>query len=124
MRSIEQDFAQNLMYRGLDLHTYLETSGYKDEDEWREKEVRPAAVRRTQAGLVLSELTNLEKINATDAEINEHIEVHKKQYANNPQVLKQFEDEQVRRDIANHFIAEKTIARLVELNGGTLPEHN
>lgn len=124
MRSIEQDFSQNLMYRGLDLHTYLETSGYKDEDEWREKEVRPAAVHRTQAGLVLSELTNLEKIDATDAEINEHIEVHKKQYANNPQVLKQFEDKQVQRDIANHYIAEKTIARLVELNGGSLPEHN
>lgn len=120
MRSIEQDFAQNLMYRGLDLTTYLEANGFKDENEWREKEVREAALRRTQAGLLLAELTSAEKIDATDAEIDEHVEVHKAQYANNPEALKQFEAPEVRRDIANHFITEKTIERLVELNGGKL----
>jgi trigger factor len=121
MRSIEQDFGQNLMYRGLDLPTYLEANGIKDEDEWREKEVRPAALRRTQAGLVLAELSKAEKIDATDEEIDEHVEVHKRQYANSPEALKQFETPEVRRDIANHYITEKTIQRLVELNGGTLP---
>ncbi len=124
MRSIEQDFAQNLMYRGLDLTTYLEANGFKDEDEWREKEVRPTAVKRTQAGLALNELSKLENITATDAEVDEHVEVHKRQYANNPEVLKQFETESVRRDIENHYITEKTIARLVELNGGTATPHN
>ena len=120
MRSIEQDFSQNLMYRGLDLKTYLEANGFKDEGEWRENEVKPAAIRRTQAGLVLAELTNVEGITATDAEIDEHVEVHKQQYANNPDALKQFETEEVRRDIGNHFITEKTIERLIELNGGKL----
>ncbi len=119
MRSIEQDFNQNLMYRGLDLATYLESNGYKDEDTWRESELKPAAVRRVQAGLVLNELSKAEKITATDKEIDEHVEVHKAQYANNPEVLKQFETPEVRRDIANHYITEKAIARLVELNGGT-----
>lgn len=120
MRSIQQDFAQNLMYRGLDLHTYLEANGFKNEDEWREKEVRPAAIRRTQAGLVLAEITKAEGISATDEEIDEHVEIHKQQYANSPEALKQFESPEVRRDIANHFITEKTIERLVELNGGKL----
>jgi len=124
MRSIEQDFAQNLMYRGLDLHSYLEANGFKDEEDWREKEVKPAAKRRTQAGLVLNELSQAEKITATDAEIDEHVEVHKRQYQNNPEVLKQFETAEVRRDIANHYITEKTIERLVELNGGTVTPHN
>jgi len=124
MRSIEQDFSQNLMYRGVDLHTYLEANGFADEDEWREKEVKPTAIKRTQAGLVLNELGKAEKITATDAEIDEHVEVHKAQYANNPDVLKQFETAEVRRDIANHYITEKTIARLVELNGGTATPHN
>lgn len=121
MRSIEQDFAQNLMYRGLDLPTYLEANGFADEDDWREKEVKPAALRRTQAGLVLAELTKIEKISATDEEIDEHVEVHKQQYANSPEALAQFNTPEVRRDIANHFLTEKTIIRLVELNGGTLP---
>lgn len=124
MRSIEQDFSQNLMYRGLELVTYLEANGFKDEDDWREKEVKPAAIRRTQAGLLLNELSKVEKISATDAEIDEHVEVHKRQYANNPEVLKQFETPEVRRDIANHYITEKTIERLVELNGGTVTPHN
>ncbi len=120
MRSIEQDFAQNLTYRGLDLATYLEANKFTNEDEWREKEVRPAALRRTQASLVLAELSKAEKIDATDAEIDEHVEVHKKQYANNPQALAQFSTPEVRRDIANHYITEKAIERLVTLNGGKL----
>lgn len=124
MRSIEKDFSQNLGYRGLDLHTYLEANGFSDEDDWREKEVKPTATKRTQAGLVLNELSKVEKITATDAEIAEHVEVHKRQYQNNPEVLKQFETEEVRRDIANHYITEKTIGRLVELNGGKVTEHN
>lgn len=124
MRSIEQDFAQNLMYRGIDLHTYLESNGFKDEEDWREKEVKPAAERRTKAGLALSELSKVEKITATDEEIDEHVEVHKAQYANNPEVLKQFETEEVRRDIANHYITEKAIERLVTLNGGKATPHN
>lgn len=119
MRSIEQDFAQNLTYRGLDLDTYLTTNGFPNEEEWREKEVKPAAERRTQAGLVLAELTKAEKITATDEEIDEHVEIHKQQYANNPEALKQFSTPEVRNDIANHYITEKAIERLVELNGGT-----
>ena len=118
MRSIEQDFAQNLTYRGLDLDTYLTTNGFPNEEEWREKEVKPAAERRTKAGLILSELTKAENITATDAEIDEHVEIHKQQYANNPEALKQFSSPEVRRDIANHYLTEKTIERLVELNGG------
>lgn len=124
MRSIEQDFAQNLMYRGLNLESYLTANGFKNEDEWREKEVKPAAMRRVQAGLVLAELSKLEHITATDAEIDEHVEVHKRQYANSPEALKQFETPEVRNDIANHFITEKTIERLVTLNGGTVTPHN
>lgn len=118
MRSIEQDFAQNLTYRGLDIDTYLTSNGFPNEEEWREKEVKPAAERRTKAGLILAELTKAENVTATDEEIDEHVGVHRQQYANNPEALKQFETEEVRRDIANHYLTEKTIERLVELNGG------
>lgn len=116
MRSIEQDFQQNLMYRGLSLDAYLESQKYKDIEDWREKEVKPTALKRVQAGLVLSEITKAEGISLTEAEIDEHVEVHKKQYANNPDALKQFETPEVRQDIANHFLSEKTIDRLIALN--------
>ena len=118
MTSIERDFEQNLLYQGLSIDSYLTTHGFKDIESWREAEVRATALKRVQAGLVLAELTNVEKISATDDEVTEHVEVHKQQYQNNPEALKQFETEEVRRDIANHFITEKTIQQLVELNGG------
>jgi trigger factor len=124
MRSIEKDFAQNLMYRGLDLQSYLEANKFADEDEWREKEVKPTAQKRVKASIILNELSQAENISATDSEIDDHVEVHKRQYANNPEVLKQFETPEVRRDIANHYITEKTIERLVELNGGSVTPHN
>jgi len=118
IRSIQQDFEQNLMYRGLNLDSYLSTNNFKDQDDWIAKEVRPTATRRVQAGLVLAEITTAENITATEAEIDEHVEVHKQQYLNNPEVLKQFETAEVRNDIANHYVTEKTINRLIELNGG------
>ncbi len=116
MRSIEQDFSQNLLYRGLTLDSYLRTNNFKDEDDWREKEVKPSAERRVKAGLVLNELVRAESITANDEEIEGHIELYKQQYANNPEVLKQFETDEVRRDISNRYMMEKTVERLVELN--------
>lgn len=116
MRSIEQDFERNLMYQGLTVDQYLETQKFKDIDDWREKEVRPTALKRVQAGLVLAKITELENVTVTEDEIDEHVEVHKKEYANNPEALKQFETPEVRRDIANHFVTEQTIERLVALN--------
>lgn len=116
MRSIERDFEQNLLYQGLAIDAYITNNGFKDIEDWREKEVRPTALRRVQAGLVLAELTIAEKISATDEEVTEHVEVHKQQYLNNPEALKQFETEEVRRDIANHFVTEKTIEQLIAFN--------
>jgi len=116
MNSIERDFQQNLAYQGLEIDSYLNQNGFKDIEEWRENEVRPTALRRVQAGLVLAELTAAEKVSATEEEIDEHVEVHKEQYRNNPEALKQFESPEVRRDIANHFVTEKTIEQLIALN--------
>jgi trigger factor len=115
-KSIEQDFERNLTYQGLSLDKYLETQKFKDKAQWLEKEVKPTAIKRVKAGLVLAELSKAEKIEATNDELDAHVELYKKQYANNPEALKQFEDPEVRRDIANRLLTEKTVDRLVELN--------
>lgn len=116
MRSIEQDFSQNLMYQGLTIEQYIDSSKFKDQDEWREKEVKASAEMRVKAGLVLSELSKAENITATDAEIDSHVALYKQQYGNNPEALKQLDMPEVRRDIANRYVTEKTVDRLVELN--------
>lgn len=116
VRSIEQDFSQNLMYQGMTLEQYVETSNFKDIEEWREKEVTPSAEMRVKAGLVLSELSKAENITATDAEIDSHVALYKQQYGSNPEALKQLDTPEVRRDIANRYVTERTVERLVELN--------
>lgn len=116
IRSIEQDFKNNLMYQGLTIEQYLEDKKFESLEKWHEVEVKPLAVKRVQAGLVLAEMSKQEKIEATTAELDERVETLKKQYANNPEALKQFENPEVRRDVASRLLTEKTVDRLVELN--------
>ncbi|HET7630583.1 MAG TPA: trigger factor [Candidatus Saccharimonadales bacterium] len=113
VKSIEQDARQNLMYRGQALEQYIEAQGFKDEADWREQEVKPGAVRRVQAGLALSELSKLEKVDVTQAELDERLEQMKQQY---PNMTDQLDKPEARRDLANRVITEKTLDRLIELN--------
>jgi trigger factor len=114
--SIERDMTQNLMYQGLSLDQYLENKGFESKEKWLEGEVNEAAEKRVQAGLVLAELSKAEKIEATNQELEDHVNLYKKQYANNPQMVAQFDQPEARRDIANRLLTEKTVDRLVELN--------
>ncbi len=114
--SIERDMTQNLMYQGLTLDQYLENKGFETKEKWLETEVNDAAIKRVQAGLVLAELSKVEKIEASKDELEEHVNLYKKQYANNPQLVAQFDQPEARRDIANRLLTEKTVDRLVELN--------
>ena len=122
MESIEQDFTQNLMYQGLSLDQYLNTHDFKDVDAWREAEVRPVALKRVQAALVLAQVAKDLKIDATDDEIEQHVNLYKQSYQNNPEALKQFETPEVRNDIANRLITEKTVDELVRLNSKPAPK--
>lgn len=114
--SIERDMTQNLMYQGLTLDQYLENKGFESREKWLEGEVNDAAKKRVQAGLVLAELSKTEKIEATNQELDDHVNLYKQQYANNPRMVAQFDTPEARRDIANRLLTEKTVDRLVELN--------
>ena len=114
--SIERDMTQNLTYQGLTLEQYLENKGFESKEKWLETEVKDAATNRVKAGLALAELSKVEKIEATNKELDEHVELYKKQYANNPQMVAQFDQPEARRDIANRLLTEKTVERLVTLN--------
>lgn len=116
MKSLEQDFMQNLMYQGLTVEQYIENKGFESREKWLETEVRDAAVKRVKSGLVLAELSKIERIEATTAELDARVESFKVQYGKNPEALKQFEQPEVRRDIANRLLTEKTVDRLVELS--------
>jgi trigger factor len=116
MESIQRDMTQNLMYQGLSLEQYLEAQGFESKEKWLETEVKESAKKRVQAGLMLAELSKLEKIEASTKELDEHIARYKEQYANNAKMVAQFDTPEARRDIANRLLTEKTVDRLVELN--------
>lgn len=113
---IEQDFQNNLMYQGLTLEQYLADKKIESKEKWLEIEVRPIAIKRVQAGLALAELSKVEKIQATTAEVDARISALKSQYAKNPEALKQLDNTDIQRDIANSLLSEKTVDRLIELN--------
>lgn len=112
-RSIEQDMTQNLAYQGITLESYLGSQKLTHE-EWLATEVHNAAQKRVQAGLVLAELSKVEKITATDEELAAKIRQYQEQYGK--QSGQDFTTPELQRDIANRLLTEKTIDRLVELN--------
>ena len=113
MRSIEQDARQNLMYRGVTPDEYMKEKGYKDESEWQEKEFKDMATKRVQAGLILAELSKVEKIEVTKEELDQKLAEMMEQY---PNMKEQLDTPESRGDIVNRLITEKTLDRLVELN--------
>ncbi len=116
MESIERDALNNLMYRGMTAEQYIASQGYKDMEEWREKEFKVAAERRVQAGLALAELSKAEDIQVGQDELNARHGAMLEQYKNSPEVIKQLDSPESRRDLANRLLTEKTVDRLIELN--------
>lgn len=116
IESIEKDFTNNLMYQGLSLDQYLKSNGFESKQVWIDKEIKLIAEKRVKSGLVLAELSKIEKIEATTEELDNRVEMFKQQYTNNAEALKQFDNPEVRRDIANRLLTEKTVEKLLELN--------
>lgn len=112
-RIIEQDVMQNLMYRGQNLQQYVQSRGFTTEEEWRSKELREAAERRVKAGLVIAELSKKEDIDVSTDELEAELARRKTEA---PNVASQLDTPEVRRDLANRVMTEKTIDRLIALN--------
>ena len=115
MKLIEQDTNRNLMYRGMSIDDYIKSLKYKDKNDWLENEVRPIAEKRVKAGLLLAELSKVEKIEATENELLKKINQLGKQYPSED-MRKHLKTPEVQRDVANRILTEKTVDRLVSLN--------
>lgn len=116
IQSIEQDLLQNLAYRGQKIDNYYESQNFKDRDDWVKKEATPIAEKRVKAGLVLAELSRQLKIEATAEEVEEFVANYKQQYANSPSMSTRFDDPNVRQELINRLITEKTVDELVKIN--------
>ena len=106
---LEQEQRQNLMYRGQTWQEFLEAEGLTDQ-AFRDK-VRPAAELRVKAGLVLSEISELEDVEVTSDELEAQMQSLRARYTD-PQMQAELAKPESRRTIASRILTDKTVAKL------------
>ena len=106
-----KEFEQRLSYQGLKLEQYFQMMG-KTEEEIR-KEYEPQAIEGIKSRLALEAVIKVEKIEATDKDIDEKMKEMAKNYGkeNDEEFLK---NENVRNYIKQGIESEKAINFLVE----------
>jgi trigger factor len=107
---IEREERQNLVYRGQTWQEHLADEGVTEEQHREQK--RSAAEERVKAGLVLSEISELEKIDITPEELEVRIQLLKGQYQDKL-MQTELDKPEARREIASRILTEKTINKLV-----------
>lgn len=115
IHGLEQEFRQNLTYRGTTLEKFLENTD-KTYETWRKEELEPAAETRVKAGLALAEIAKELEIKITDSEVEDQINQLRTQYAKNESTIKQLDNPRVVHDIRSNLITKKAIDWLVEFN--------
>ena len=94
-----EEFAYRLQMQGLDLDTYLKYSGTTMEDF--RKTFRPQAEGQVKFRLALEKIVELEKIEATEEELNARFEEMAKQYGMEVDAVKNaIPAEELAKDVA------------------------
>lgn len=109
---LKTEIKQNIMYRGQTWKEMLEFEGLTEE-EFDKKKIEPEAKQRVKTGLVLSEISQIEKIDVTPEELELRMQLLKGQYTD-PAMQAELEKPEARNDIASRMITEKTLQYLVK----------
>lgn len=108
---LEQEQRQNLMYRGQTWQEFLESQGLTEETY--RKQQRPAAELRVKAGLVLSEISEAERLEVTPGELEMQIQALKTRYPDE-NMQAELAKPEARRSVASRILTDKTVAKLKE----------
>ena len=108
--NILKDIDGRLAYQGLNLAQYLKLIN-KSEDDMR-KEYEAQALESVKTRLVLEAIVKAEKIEATDAEIEEKIKEMAKNYGKKEEEL--LENENLKEYLKNNITTEKAIQFIVD----------
>lgn len=115
LKIIKDDISRNAASRGIaSLEEFVKMSGETMEN-W-EKEARKVAETRVKASLALQELSLKEKITVKDEDVAAKLAELKDVYKNSPEAVKSLKDPNVKMDIKNRMIIEKTLDYLVKVN--------
>lgn len=114
MRFIEDDITRNAAAQGLSFEDYLKQTKQTRED-W-EKEASKIAEARVKASLALQILARDNKITVKDELVEAKIAELRDVYKNSKQAIESLKDPNVKADIKNRMIIEKTVDFLVKAN--------
>ena len=114
MKMIKEDMSRNAATQGMSFEDFLKANNETMEN-W-EKEARKIAEIRVKASLALQNLAIQEKITVSDDLVSAKIAELKDVYKKSPEALKSLKDPNVKMDIKNRMIIEKTLDFLVKSN--------
>ena len=114
LKLLKDDFTRNAAAQGLTLEEYLAHAGETAEN-W-EKEITKIAEQRVKASLVLQVLARDQKITVEDEVVDAKIAELREIYKKSPEAIKSLKDPNVKMDIKNRLIIEKTIDFIVKAN--------
>lgn len=110
--------AQQLQASNIGLEEYLGRIG-KTEEQLRE-EMRPSATKRISRSLVLSEVSEAEKIEVGDDEIKAEVETMVAGVGGDKEeMMKRFDTPELRSSVKQMLTTRKAVQRLVEMAGGS-----
>ena len=112
MRMIKDDITRNAASQGMTLEDYLKQAG-ETEESW-EKQARTIAEARVKASLALQVLARDQKITVKDDVVEAKIAELREIYKKSPEALKNLKDPNVKMDIRNRMVIEKTIDFIVK----------
>lgn len=107
----EEEEKRNLTYRGQTWQEHLKEEGFSEEQH-RERQ-RPTIEERVKAGLILNEISQLEKIEVTPEELEVRLQLLKGQYQD-PAMQGELDKPENRDEIGGRIATEKTLAKLVD----------
>ncbi len=113
-RNIMSELEQSVLRQGGKFEDYLNHLK-KTRDELK-LEMIPNAIKRVKSSLLIREIAVVEKIDASDKEIEEKILELKEQYKGNEEVQKMIQEHNYKHYLKNILTNEKVLARLKEWN--------
>lgn len=112
LQAIKADATRNAEAHGMNFTEYLERISQTAED-W-EKSARELATARVEASLALQILARDEKITVSDEEVEAKIAELRDAYKNSKEAIKNLKRSDVKQEIANRLVIDKTVEFLVD----------
>ena len=106
------EFAQNMMYQGLNMDQYLKLTNTTKEDLL--ERIKPDAIARIKSSLILEAVVAAEGISATDEELEEELQNMASTYQMEPEKLKELVGDKELESIKKDLASRKALDFLVE----------